>query len=401
VALFSISLYFILIEHFSVESNSNFTLLDKLTSRLDLNQPNRKRFGADSRSSKSTYEDFAYNIFFLETSDTRQFFSARQLCAIESAAFNNQNSVVHVLSLKAQLDPDSLQLFSKYLNINWLKLDQVFNATPLLDWWKSSQVLKSGYKVAHLSDASRLALLYKYGGFYSDLDTITVRNLLPLSKYAAGIGYLYEEGDSIGNGFLYFKAGHPFLESAMKEMKQNYKADLWGFNGPVLFMRQIKALCNLNDKNMYKVLLKSHDFYELRNKLDFLVEKKKLSIKLNESNGSARGLTNVNKKIDQLKKSISSENAINSSINNNSACDIVIYPKEYIYPVTYVKQNFRLLFANQAKIDVNTFINSYSIHFYGKFSENLRMEANDTSIYNYFASKNCPNVYSSLKYDRR
>jgi mannosyltransferase OCH1-like enzyme len=50
--------------------------------------------------------------------------------------------------------------------------------------------------LAHISDAVRLALMWKYGGFYSDLDTISLKDFSPLLKYS-GFGYLNENGPSL------------------------------------------------------------------------------------------------------------------------------------------------------------------------------------------------------------
>jgi hypothetical protein len=431
VALFLLSGYFLLIKHYSIAPDSSFFLFYKTFNINEKSIWNNNRANNSIVNDNSTtqqqqqkQQESAFNIFFVETSDTQQTFPTKELCSIESAALNNPNANVYVFSLKAIVDLDnSLMLNSKYSNIKWLKLDplDLFIGTPLLDWWKSAKVLASSFKVAHLSDAARLALLYKHGGFYSDMDTITVRNLLPLSKYAsAGIGYLFEDGDSLGNGFLYFKRGHRLLFEAMNEMKNNYQPNVWGFNGPSLFMRLLKQRCTWDGKSMYQLHLRSHSFLELRNRQEYLFEKKNLLLlRLKESNtiggddggggggGDTGSLTQseLEKKMEQTIQSLNNNaNAIDSSDNKNqteatATCDIIIYPKDYIYPITYVKQSFRRLFAQQAKIDIETFINSYSIHFYGSLSEQYRLDANGTSIYDFFASKNCPSVYYGLKYN--
>ena len=71
-------------------------------------------------------------------------------------------------------------------------------------------------------DAARLALLYKYGGLYSDLDTITIKSFEPLMKYS-GFGYMTESNrSSLGNGLIIFTQKHPYLYYVIKEMSETY-----------------------------------------------------------------------------------------------------------------------------------------------------------------------------------
>jgi hypothetical protein len=164
---------------------------------------------------------YEYNIFFLETSHVRERFSFKELCSIESAAYNNPQAIVNVLSLSAKTSLDEHIALQRYKNIRWMRLEpeETFSGTPLLDWWRQGRVLNSTHRIEHLADALRLATLYKHGGFYSDLDTLTVRSLRPLSKYPAAVGYLNKE---IGNGFLHFYAGHQVLLNSMTKLAKNY-----------------------------------------------------------------------------------------------------------------------------------------------------------------------------------
>ena len=49
---------------------------------------------------------------------------------------------------------------------------ELYEKTPLQDLMKSKQFIKSTFKVTQQSDALRLALVFKYGGFYSDMDAV-------------------------------------------------------------------------------------------------------------------------------------------------------------------------------------------------------------------------------------
>ena len=71
-------------------------------------------------------------------------------------------------------------------------------------------------------DAARLALLYKYGGVYSDLDTITIKSFEPIMKYS-GFGHITESiSSTAANGLIVFKQKHPYLYDVIKEISQNY-----------------------------------------------------------------------------------------------------------------------------------------------------------------------------------
>ena len=61
---------------------------------------------------------------------------------------------------------------SSSLRVLPMSLDQVFDRTPLFRWWQEElQYSLSKWKTNHLSDAARLAFLWKYGGMYLDHGT--------------------------------------------------------------------------------------------------------------------------------------------------------------------------------------------------------------------------------------
>ena len=140
-----------------------------------------------------------------------------------------------------------MELINEYRNLVWLKFkpDDLFAETPLWHWWNDGQVFKSAFMIAHISDAARLALLYKYGGFYSDLDTIAVKSFETLTKIS-GAGYLSEDGPSLGNGFLHFTKEHAYLSYLMSEFQAEYNPHLWGVNGPSLLIKTLTSFCNTN-----------------------------------------------------------------------------------------------------------------------------------------------------------
>lgn len=275
------------------------------------------------------------NIFFVETDKNRKMFDHKQMCSIESAAFNNPKADVQIISLGAKLDS---RLLKKYTNIK-LSIsneNQIYNNTPLMAWWLKyeKKVLKSRYWIHDISDSMRIALLYKYGGYYSDLDTITIRELTSLVN-RNGLGRITEfSKPSLGNGILLFGKNHSFLQQVIEDFHKNYKTDTWGNNGPKLFMHSLKSYCNTD--NIYEELS-----------------------------------------------------------SNSRKCDVELFPENFFYPINW--ENVNKLFLKNGLIDVNSFKDTYSVHFYGKFSQYFEVKYNDHSIYEFFANKNCPFVYSFLE----
>ena len=54
------------------------------------------------------------------------------------------------------------------------------------------------------------------------------------------------------------------------------------------------------------------------------------------------------------------------------------------------------MFDKNGSIDIKRYINTFSVHFYGKMSEGIRVNMNDNSIYEYFAKKNCQVTYNHV-----
>uniref|UniRef100_A0A1S4LPB7 Uncharacterized protein n=2 Tax=Ixodes scapularis TaxID=6945 RepID=A0A1S4LPB7_IXOSC len=52
--------------------------------------------------------------------------------------------------------------------------------TPLSTWNFSGAMRSSSYPAVHMADVLRLAVVYKYGGVYLDLDIVMLRSLQDL-----------------------------------------------------------------------------------------------------------------------------------------------------------------------------------------------------------------------------
>lgn len=150
-------------------------------------------------------------IYFLETHNSSEHeLTARQACAIESAAYMNPNTKIFVLFLSPS-NHIKLKNWSQFreileyknVHLRFFHLRDIIKDTIVEKWINSSAVQKSKWKVLHLSDTLRYALLYKYSGYYFDLDVIVRKPLseINLSNFAC-LEEEREQKESINNAIL-------------------------------------------------------------------------------------------------------------------------------------------------------------------------------------------------------
>lgn len=186
-------------------------------------------------------------IVFLETS-AKSTLTLREACVIESAAYHNWQRNVTVLSIsKLRVTPNHMRTLVRKRNINLqlLNLSALFEGTPLEVWYKMKLIKDSQYPVHHLSDAARLAILWKHGGIYLDTDALIIRSLNNLSNSVS------EESENVvANGILIFDKSSPFLNECMIQFTKDYHQNEWSYQGPQLVTRILKQFCgtdNLGD----------------------------------------------------------------------------------------------------------------------------------------------------------
>lgn len=109
----------------------------------------------------------------------------RQACAIESAALRNPNRDIFVLfaspvglKITGTL-PQFVDILGKYDNIHFrnINLWRYSIDTPIYKWFQSDKMFESAFLFEHMSDILRAITLYRYGGFYMDLDVIVQKNV--------------------------------------------------------------------------------------------------------------------------------------------------------------------------------------------------------------------------------
>jgi lactosylceramide 4-alpha-galactosyltransferase len=296
-----------------------------------------------------------YNIIFIETNQNNSAISPRQLCAIESAAYRNPSASVVLYTLFPKEGNYSF-LLDHYpgLSVQAITPDELFNNTPLLDWYKQGSVLNSTFSVVHVSDAGRLALLLKHGGFYSDLDTIMLKSVETLTQYN-GIGYLHEfKNDSLGNGLLHFQANHPFLNFIINILVNKYDPNCWGCNGPLLFIETMKKFCQIDD--IYSALL-----------------------------------------LKPLNRTMAANWTAKMIFEARSKCNLSIFPERYFYPFTWESPELPNMFKPNSNISMGMIFNTFSVHFYGSITSKYEVKLGDGSFYDQLAASNCPRVYENVK----
>ncbi|XP_037574962.1 lactosylceramide 4-alpha-galactosyltransferase isoform X1 [Dermacentor silvarum] len=193
-------------------------------------------------------------IFFLETGGHGSL-TARIACAVESAARMHPHWTVYLLSAASgdasQANVTFAGPFAQMLRsipnvvMNVVRPNEVFQETPLESWYESGILNKSAYPVEHLADALRLAVLYKRGGVYLDIDVIVMRSLDSLPPCVSQSPV--ENGDMVSNGFLAFRRGDPFLLYLMLRAREVYKPEEWNSIGPQLLRRVTLARCGVRE----------------------------------------------------------------------------------------------------------------------------------------------------------
>lgn len=190
------------------------------------------------------------SIFFHETScnsyqSGKIVITARQACAVESAARMNPNSDVYLLftspgfmKFDGSESDRILQSLLTYDNVRILHLDyeRYSKDTPVHELYASGKLKYSQYARSHASDVLRYLTLYKYGGIYLDLDVIVIKPLENLAPNFSGS----ESDNNVAAGVMRFDAtgkGHEHVKACLEDLKNNFKGDDWGYNGPGVITR--------------------------------------------------------------------------------------------------------------------------------------------------------------------
>ena len=233
----------------------------------------------ESGSSSST------QMFFVESSG-RDHLLPRQVCAVESAIGSAKVSKVIVTMISSHLNlaasNATCQLYKAeeksgraILEFKRLNLDLIFKDTQFYKMYRdgifeqkvipvgSPGYVKGLLKAVNLSDAIRIALIYKFGGWYSDLDVVFLKSISSLKNVIGSDEYIEKEnhppdylGGKVTNAIFHTDKGHPFMKMCMKHFPKVFDGQ-WGSGGPVVLHAALQSLCNLSHEVGSKVTLSS------------------------------------------------------------------------------------------------------------------------------------------------
>jgi lactosylceramide 4-alpha-galactosyltransferase len=92
--------------------------------------------------------------------------------------------------------------------------------TPLEHWYHCTNFRKGLFQVNNLSNGLRLLTLSKYGGYYFDLDIISVR---PVSYYRNFVAV--EDDKNVNNAAIHADFKHPILDLAIEDFVINFRQE--------------------------------------------------------------------------------------------------------------------------------------------------------------------------------
>jgi hypothetical protein len=162
----------------------------------------------------------------------------RLACAIEAAwRFTNNTPIaiwtdmpVHRLSNVTN---------NRVVHICAIDFDAVFEGTPLHAWHNNHSIIDGPFILNNLSNALRLAILYKIGGTYIDVDVVILRSGFLNQRTNIAVGW-YDSYLQYNNAYLQFNRGHPLLSALMDDFTNNNNGFVWGNQGPMLLTRVIE-----------------------------------------------------------------------------------------------------------------------------------------------------------------
>ncbi|XP_072381532.1 lactosylceramide 4-alpha-galactosyltransferase-like [Diabrotica undecimpunctata] len=293
------------------------------------------------------------SIFFHETScnsatKEKIFITARQACAVESAAKENPNFDVYLLytspgvfRFEGDESDEILKALTSYKNIKIMHLDyeKYTNGTPVEALYKSGRIEGSKYVTSHASDVLRYLTLWKYGGIYLDLDVIIIKSLEDLKPNYAGL----QSRTDVAAGVISFDPdgkGHIMAEKCLNDLKKNFNGKDWGNNGPGVITRLLVNLCHIK---------------------------------------------HYRKKMELASKMIKKD-----------CGGFTVFEPEIFYPVRYEDWNF---YFDESKLKsiISHTNKSYAVHMWNNFSKKKKLRLDSNAPYLYFAKKHCPRVINSCK----
>lgn len=160
---------------------------------------------------------------FLHETSGAQSLNFRQACVVESLAYRNPNLTVHVLMTGEHVDLATVTMTTlrrHYPNLQFTMIDvgDYVVGTPLERWYHCTDWNRGLFAIPHLSDALRFLSLYKFGGYYFDLDVIHLRSVMPYRNFVVA-----EDTAKLGSSVIHVDYKHPVIQMAMEQFHSDYK----------------------------------------------------------------------------------------------------------------------------------------------------------------------------------
>ncbi|XP_020884538.1 lactosylceramide 4-alpha-galactosyltransferase [Arabidopsis lyrata subsp. lyrata] len=199
--------------------------------------------------------------FFMIWLSPAKSFGPREMLAVDTLFTTNPGACLAILSnsLDSPRGYTILKpLLDRGFNLIAVTLDIPFlvKNTPAEAWLKR---LKSGHMdpgsiplFMNLSDLTRLAVLYKYGGVYLDTDIIFLNDMTGLRNAigAQSIDPGTKRWTRLNNAVMVFDIYHPLMREFLQEYATTFDGNRWGYNSPYLVSRVIKRLGNKPGYNL-------------------------------------------------------------------------------------------------------------------------------------------------------
>ncbi|XP_031639230.1 lactosylceramide 4-alpha-galactosyltransferase-like [Contarinia nasturtii] len=201
------------------------------------------------------------SIFFHETSCNptgSAKLNAKQACAIESAARLNPNRDIFVIFASPvgindhENLPPYIDTLWKYENIHFrnMNLWQYSMDTPVEDWSKTNKLFQSNYLYEHMSDYLRALTLYKFGGFYLDLDVVVQKNFDDL-----GEDFVVDDwGTVLATSIIHLKnngVGWEIARRYLEQLTRNFDGSDFIGNGPKILTQTCAEICKTDQRSLW------------------------------------------------------------------------------------------------------------------------------------------------------
>ncbi|XP_037786376.1 lactosylceramide 4-alpha-galactosyltransferase-like [Penaeus monodon] len=114
------------------------------------------------------------------------------LCKEEAGFIKSLRVVRNNVTNSRHADGLPARLLERYSNLYVVTtdLETVFKNTSLEDFFMSGLWHKgTPWPIIQLSDILRVALVWRFGGFYTDIDTVCLKDIFPLQNFVIGGHY--------------------------------------------------------------------------------------------------------------------------------------------------------------------------------------------------------------------